>query len=207
MHPVEINSVVEALTAQPVGVGLFLAGAGVVFLLLGHRIVRGLIAISFGLIGYVVGSQLPASNPALSIGVGLIAGAALAVLSVYFVKVAVAVLAGGWCALIVFHFAAQLESPDYVVAILAAFAFAVAVSLAIIIHEEIIAFVTSLEGSLLCVASLIIMFSHSAVLWAHIRSLMTSNSIFGPFLVLTGTVTGFYFQLADLRHKNSGTSM
>jgi hypothetical protein len=207
MHPVEIGTIVEDLTSQPLGVGLFLAGAGVAFMLLGHRIFRGLIGLSFGGVGYVLGSQLAPPDSYVPILVGLVVGAGLAVLSVYFVRVAVAVLTGGWCGLIVAHFAAVLGGADYVIAMLAAFAFAAAISLAFIVHEEIIAFVTSLEGSFLCVAALIIFFSHSSVVWAHLRSLLTSNGVFGPFLVLTGTVTGFYFQLADLRHKNSGTQM
>jgi hypothetical protein len=70
----------------------------------------------------------------------------------------------------------------------------------------VIALVTSLEGTLLFLGGLIILMNQSPVLWCHLRSLFVSNSVFAPFLVVSGTVVGYYTQLGELQKKHSGRS-
>lgn len=206
MFPIDIPSLIEALTAQSLGVGLFLSGAGVAFLLMGHRIFRGLVAVSFCGIGYLLGSSMPAPAPT-QILLGLVGAAALAGLSIFFPRGAVAALTGGWCGVIAMQFTSQLEVMELVGWALAFTVFAIAISLTFIVYEEVIAFITSLEGALLCVGALIIFFSHSPVMWFHVRDLLVSNPFFGAFLVMTATVTGYFYQLSDIRHKHSGVKV
>ncbi len=203
MVPIDLPSLVEALTTQPLGVGLFLSGSGLAFLLLGHRIFRCLVAVSFGAIGYVMGSSLAVSGP-MQIVVGLVGGLALTVLSIFFVRGAVAALTGGWCGLITLQFTSELEVTPLVSFAVAFIFFVSAISLTFIVYEEVVAFITSLEGSLLCVGALVIFFSRSPMMWSHLREMLLTNPFFGAFLVLVGTVTGYFYQLSDLRHKRTG---
>ncbi len=53
---------------------------------------------------------------------------------------------------------------------------------------------------------LIILMNQSPVFWCHMRSLLVGNPVFAPFLVLSGTVIGYYTQIAELQKKHSGRS-
>jgi hypothetical protein len=82
-----------------------------------------------------------------------------------------------------------------------------AISLTFITYHEVIAFTTSLEGSLLFMAGLLVFFSQSQGVWIPIRGILVQNIAFGPLMVLAGTFIGFYLQLAELRTRNSGVSL
>ena len=70
----------EQLATQPLGVGVFLAGAGITFMLLGHRIFRALIAVSFGVLGFLVGSAFGPGG-LMSVFAGLLVGIGLGAIS------------------------------------------------------------------------------------------------------------------------------
>jgi hypothetical protein len=38
------------------------------------------------------------------------------------------------------------------------------------------------------------------------RDLLVAHPIFAPFLLLAGTVTGFYWQMSELRQRDAGTT-
>jgi hypothetical protein len=207
MYEISVGTLVENLSNQGMIVGLFLAGAGLAFMLLGIRIFRALVVVSFGVIGFLLGIGLPLSEELARLGCGLVAATGLAMAAAWAMKPAVAFLAGGWSGFIVMGLMYKVGATDQVAYVLGIFAFIVAISLAYIAFHEIVAFVTSLEGSFLCVGALIVFFSQSPTLWAHLRTMLVNTPTFGAFLILAGTVTGFYLQLADLRNKDMGVSI
>jgi len=89
---------------------------------------------------------------------------------------------------------------------IAGLAFVGAASMSLIMCHEVTAFVLSFEGSLLLIAGLVIFMNREPVLWIHIREMMVGNPIFAPFVLMAGAVTGFYWQTAELRQRDAGTS-
>lgn len=190
------------LTAQPFSVGVFMACAGVVFLLLGHRVFKVLVSLSFGAVGFVLGSTFGDTLSAQLI-LGGVCGAAMVAVAACYLRPAVAVLTAGWLALLALQICSQMKFDEIIAYALAVFGFVFAISMTYIMYDEIIAFVTSLEGAFLCVGAVVVFFSRSPMVWATLRQLLVSNAYFGLFLILAGTVTGFYYQLAELRHKET----
>jgi len=199
-------AMLDELASQDLVLGLFLIGAGLVFMIMGIRMSRILITLSFGVIGFVLAGCL-SKIETTQILYGLLGSVILAGLSTLRIKASVAVLTGIWIALAAFVIGSHLRLTDQTALFFAATIGCVAASLAFILYNETIAFVTSLEGSMLFAGGLIVFFSHSSVVWDHIRSMMTDNPIFLPFMIVAGTVTGFYLQLTELRQKETGMSM
>ena len=205
MFELNQQNVLDRLAAQDVVLGLFLVGAGLIFMLMGVRIARALIALSAAIIGFVLvgATSLP---PAWQLIAGVVAAAGLAVLALFLFKVGVAVLAGSWTGTLAGWTLNTFGAGEQTCLLVAVCSFAIAFSLAFIMFEEIIAFVTSLEGTLLVIAGLVVFLSKSPQLYANFRNMLTTTFFFMPFLVLAGTVTGFYFQLGEMRKKAVGRS-
>lgn len=198
-------SVVDELARQEVMVGAFLLGIGLVFMLLGIRLSRMMIGLSFGVIGFVVGSGVPAP-PEARIATGMIIAMGLGAASLWVVRPAVAVLAGFWSGLLAFLIVDHMGRDPEIALVAGGVVFIAAAAMSYILLQEVIALVTSLEGTLLFMAGLVILANQSPVFWLHMRSLLVSSSIFGPFLVLSGTIVGFYTQIAELQKKDAGRS-
>ena len=200
-----VNEMIALLEHQELVIGLFLLGTGLVFLMLGLRVYRTLVVLSFGAIGLALGRQLPIADPlnwAVAGGIGL----ALAILSTRAVKAGVVALGAGWAGFIAAGLALRLGLSDTMALGFGGVALLLALALAFILYDQIIAFVTSFEGALLFIGGMIICFSHAPGAWAAIQPMLKDNLVLGPFFVLAGTVTGFYLQLSDLRRKEAGTS-
>lgn len=206
MYSINMQILLDELAGQEMVVGLFMLGTGLVFMLLGTRMFRGLVAVSYGMIGFVVGGSLPVDGP-LRLACALLGAVGLAMASTFQVKGAVALLAGGWAALTLWLAASLFRLPQEAAMVAAGFGFAGAVSLTFIIYDEVLATITSLQGALLCIGGLVTFMSYSPTLWSHVKSLMLGSPIVGPFMIVAGTVTGLCLQLSDLRHKSSGVSM
>ncbi len=196
---------VSTMERQELVLGLFLLGVGLVFMLIGVRIFTVLVAVSFGVLGFGLGQMLPVSE-LLRWVCGFLGAVGLAVASTFVVKLSVAVLAGGWSGYVVALLAARFGLGEQTALILGGLALVAAASLTFVMYAQIIAFVTSLQGALLFLGGLVVILSHSPSFWNYLRGMLIDNPIFGPFLVLAGTVTGFYFQLAEVRRKDTGTS-
>jgi len=205
MPPISLRTVLEGLEGQDLVLGLFLLGAGLVFIVLGIHIFKVLVVISFGFVGLLLGSSLPLDG-VLKIVAGMVGAAGLAVASTFFLKIAVAVLAGGWSALVVAAVAPGLRVGDNLTLVLAALAFAAVVSLTFILYQEIIAAVMSFEGTLMFVSGLVIFLSHQPGVWGYFRTLILDTPLFMGFVLLSGTVIGFYLQVAEMQKKQAGTS-
>jgi hypothetical protein len=203
MYSIDVTNLVETLTTQGMVVGLCMALAGLVFMLMGVRISQALIAASYGFIGFVFGLILPIDGWAQLV-IALLCATSLAIASTYVMRCSVAVLSGGWAGFLALQVLARMGLQGEVLLAISVMTCLGVVSLSLIMFEEIIAFVTSLEGALLLLGALMIFFSENPTLWAHVRGLLMTSPFFGPFLIVAGTVTGYYLQVAELRHKHTG---
>jgi hypothetical protein len=199
-----INDMVLNCEQQHVAVGILLLAVGLVFMILGVKLYRALIPISFAAVGFAIGVNVPLSE----IGQWACAGVCavvLGVLSSYVTRLSVALLAGGWTGM----FAASLAvtfglQPLISLGIGAVFLVAVA-SLALSLYNQLIAYVTSLQGAILTVGG-IVAFLHHFAFWFSLRSIFVEYTFVPPFFVASLTVMGFYLQLAETRQLESGMS-
>ena len=206
MGAFSLQAFLNTLERQDLVLGLFLLGAGLVFLLLGLRVFKAVVMISFGVIGFVLGASLPGPE-ALQLVCALLGAVGLALASTLRLRVSVAVLAGAWSGVMVMGLLQRFGVDDSLTLVFGIVALVVTVSLSLILYQEVIAYVTSLEGAILFLSGLIVFLSQSRSVWGHIRGLLTDNLVFAPFLMIAGTVTGFYFQLGELRQKHTGVSV
>ena len=58
----------------------------------------------------------------------------------------------------------------------------------------------------LFLSGLVIFLSHHSGVWGLFRALMLDTPFFMGFIVLSGTVIGFYLQIAEMQKKQAGTS-
>lgn len=198
----ELTMLLDELSTQEQILGLFLIGSGLVFLLLGSQIFKPVLAVSLGVIGFVIGGLLPLSEW-LRWGSGLLGAICLALIGLYYYRFALAVLCGAWAGLCVMGLLGGFDIRSEVIYALAAIAFVAAVSLTFIMQQESLAWVTSLEGAILVLCGLGILGSQYHGFWRHISKLLIETPLFAPFLVLAVTVTGFYLQLAQMRQKEN----
>lgn len=206
MYSLSLPAILDQVARQELIVGAFLLVSGLMFIVMGVRLSRLLVALSFGVIGFVLGGSIPVDQPIARVILAGCGAISLATLSLFVVRPAVAVLAGVWAALATLTFCVQFGADPQIMMFVAVFAFAAAASMTYITYYEIIAFITSLEGTLLFIGGLMVFFSQSTVLWNHVRSLLVASPLFPPFLVLAGTFTGFYLQLSELQKKRVGRS-
>lgn len=205
MFTINLPGAVDELARQEPLVGLFLLAVGLMFLLMGLRLSRMVIGMSFGVVGFLVGASLPGTDETRII-TGMFLALVLGGASLWARRASVAVLCGLWFALIGVMAADRMNFELQINLTIAAIMFGLGVSLAILMMSEMTAMVTSLEGTLLFVGGLIVIANQTPAFWMHLRGLLVDNSFFGPFMVISGTVIGFYAQMAELQKKQSGRS-
>jgi hypothetical protein len=196
----------DEMASQELLLGLFLAGAGLAFMLLGLRLSKILVGLSFGVIGMVLGGTM-LTPPVLRLIGGLLMAIGLGIVAVWAYRPSVAILAGTWGALLTFCFVAPTHMDIYLIWGFVAIGFFVCASLAFALFNEIIAIITSFQGTILFIAGLIIFLAQSPVLWNHVRGMFVEYPIFGGFLLLAGTVSGFCFQMSEMQKKQVGMAM
>ncbi len=197
------SGMINELAGREMMLGIFLAGAGLVFMLMGLRIFKTLIAVSFAVIGFGVGMSIPAAD-LVRVVLGIVGAVGLAIVGSMFLRFSVALLAGGWAVAVTLHFTEVLELRPDLVILACLFILLAVVSLSFVLYNEIIALVTSFEGALLVFSGVVVLFSQSHSLWTHIRPLFLESILFNAFLLLAVTLSGFYFQEADLRKRQTG---
>lgn len=206
MWTMSLSGVLDNLAGQELVIGLFLCGAGLVFLIMGGRIFRSLIAVSFGVVGFVVGHMLPVGDLmqiVCAFGCALVVG----LLSLYAVKYSVAALSGGLALLAMMGLMNQFHLEPWIELTVAGGVAVFILSLTFIMYTEVIALTTSFEGAVLFLGGLVVFFAQSQMVWGHLRGLLLDNMLFLPFLILSGTVTGYYLQIAQNREEASGVSV
>jgi hypothetical protein len=195
----------DKLASQEAMLGLLLVCLGLAFMLMGFRIFRAIVAISFGAVGFGLGATIPA-GPVLQAVLSLAGAVGLAIISVLFVRIAISLLAGGWAAMVFSQLAYDLDWGGYWIWIFAAIVGMGVISLSLIMYQELIAFITSFEGALLLTAGLVILCAQMTSFWSTFRTILATSPIFSFFLILAITVSGFYFQATDIRQKQTGMS-
>ncbi len=203
--PITLRSLLQEIEHQDPVLGMLLVGLGLVFMLIGARVFKVLMAFSFACIGYGLGQLLPL-DLIWTVIAGLAAGVGLAIASRYFVRTGVAVLAGGWFASLVIFTADSMGAAPSVSLVAGGFAFLVAVSLVFIMYFEVIAAVMSLQGSILIISGASILLSRYSNMWFRLRSMFLETPALLMFLLVAGTVTGYYLQIAERQKKQVGTS-
>lgn len=205
MTSIDLRGTLDVLAGQDMLLGVFLAGAGLVFMVVGFRLQRSLVAISFGILGFVTCSLIVGGD-GLSMLAGLIGSVLFGTISTRYIKTAVVVLAGAWAGYAAALGAAFFELSPGIQAAIGFVAFGAAVSMSFIMHHEVTAFVLSFEGTLLVVGAAIIFLNQKPVVWGQMRDMVVAHPIFAPFVLLAGTVTGFYWQMSELRQRDAGTT-
>jgi hypothetical protein len=121
-------------------------------------------------------------------------------------RVSLAVLAGGWAALLAVGSVLWMGFGDGVCLVVGIIAFAVVVSVSFPAFRQTVAFVTSLQGTILFLGGLMVLLATQTTWWSFVRDVVVNNPIFFPFCLVAGTVTGYHFQLADITERDTGVS-
>ncbi len=199
-----INDMVLRCEQQHAAVGVLLLAVGLVFMILGVKLFRALIPLSFAAIGFVIGWNMPLSE----IGQWVCGGACavvLGVLSAYVTRLSVALLAGAWTGLFAASLAVSFGLQTMISLGIGAVFLAAVASLSLALYKPLIAYVTSLQGAMLTVGG-IVAFLHHFTFWFSLRSIFIEYTFVPPFFVVALTVMGFYLQLAETRQLESGMS-
>lgn len=204
MH-MNLAAFLDELAGQEAMLGLLMVCVGLAFMLMGFRIFRGIVAISFGAVGLGLGSTIPA-GAVMQIVLALAGAVGLAIISVLFVRVAISLLAGGWAAMVTSQMIYDLGMHGDWTWIFALLVGLAVISLSFIMYQELVAFITSFEGALLLVAGLVVLCAQLTSFWSSFKNILSANPVFSFFLILAVTVSGFYFQATDIRQKQTGMS-
>jgi hypothetical protein len=199
-----LQSLSLTLGGQGPTLSLVLLTVGVIFMLMGLRIYTALIVASFGVVGFFLGRLVPVEGWLNWLCAG---GAAIvfAALSVYMMRAAVAILAGGWAGVAT----AALTQPvvgQQLSLIAGGVAMVTALSLTFVLFEQLVAFVTSLEGSVLVVCGLTLLLGQNTATSHLIDDAIGKSGYFAAFLIGGGTVIGYYAQMAESQKKKAGTT-
>jgi len=206
INEVSLRQWLAWVVEQDPGMGLLFAGGGLILLILGWRLFRYLITASLAILSAVVAARVVPTEGWDT--VGLVAAVALlgGYIAVRFARTGVALLSGGWTAALVLGVMVHLGAPPGAAAVAAAVAFAAIGAMAFAAVRPCVAFVTSVEGTILLLTGCSILLAGFPSYWVFVSDAIEHNPVFLPFAILAGTVTGYYVQLADMQEKESGLS-
>jgi len=195
----------DHLEGQDLALGVLLIGAGLVFIVVGVRAFLPLLVLSFATLGLAMGMALPYQMP-VQIACGIIASVILGLASSVFTRLFVNLLAGGWCGMALTVILLGLGVKPQPSLLVGLVGLILTIAMTFIYYQEIAAATLSFEGALLFLSGAAIVLSHSVYLWKPLKVLFVDAPFFAAFAILTGTVTGFYHQLAEIQKKKVGTS-
>ncbi len=202
----DLRRVLGWLSEQDPGLGTLLIGAGLVFLILGWRMSRFMVAVSLAVMLAAVAGYATAPGPwvipALLSGaaVGAAMGAGLPTLST-------ALVSGGWAAALILGAMMRSQAGSGATMIACAVAFLAVGSMAFAAKRPCVAFVTSVQGTVLFVFGSLVLVARLTNWWGFVRDAVENNPIFLPFCLLAGTVIGYYIQLAAIQEKETGLTV
>jgi hypothetical protein len=202
---INLAGIFDVLATQEMLLGLFLTGAGLVFMLFGFRVSNALVAISFGVLGFVLCASLPLPEDA-RLAACFVGALGLGAASTFFVRLSVALLTGFWASYAMLLAIGAWEIPQSAVLIIVGVSFLCGASMILVAYRETIAFILSLEGTALLIGGMVIFASQTYSLAGHLRHLLVGNPVFAPFVLMAGTITGFYWQLSELRQRDAGVA-
>jgi hypothetical protein len=189
----------DSLVAIPfciVGLGL---------MTMGWRIWKICTALTFGLIGLVIGNCLGDTQQQqwlYAIGGALLLGLGSYPPANYSVALLGGIIGGGVAYLVLEKLG--LYGADLWIA--AGVACAGLTALSAINLRHVIILITAFEGAAAFVSGLAICVMHSPNVAQAMRSIAFASSIFLPFIVIVPTVIGVFLQMADVRQKDSGAA-
>jgi len=184
-------------------VGLWLILIGLALMLIGWRIFKLVVVVTFALFGAWLAGQWTA-NVWINGVLAVLGAVGLGLVSWPLMKYAVAVLGGAAGALVLVWLVAKVTSQTAAILIAAGAGFAALAALSAVMFTHVVIFVTSLQGGLLIATGLAVAARFSSTLFAHVQALAQQNWLFLPLLIVTPTVVGVCLQLADLQRKESG---
>ena len=178
--PISIRSLLENLEYQEPVLGVLLIGMGLVFFLIGARVFKVLVVLSFACVGYRLGSLLPLES-LWTVLAGIAAGAGLAVASRYFHENR-RCRPGRRLVLVFITAIADSLGADSEIALAAGgLACLVAFALAFVMYFEVIAAVMSFEGTLLIVSGTVVLLSRYSEMWQRLRAMLTDTAAVAGF--------------------------
>lgn len=201
----QVQEILDWLAGLDLGVGLLLGFAGMIFLVYGWRIPRFLMAISFPFVFAGVGIMLELALPILFVLfiVGAFGGSLLAIKANRF---AIALLAGVWAATLIIGGFLRIDATEGVILVAALLGFSSVTAMAVTSPGTSVAFVSSVEGSLLVIGGIVVVIATSTSWYQYVQDAFINNPIFLPFLILVGIATGYYLQIAAIQENKSGMS-
>jgi hypothetical protein len=202
-----LRDVLAWISEQDSGLGLLLVGGGLILLVYGWRLRRFMIAVSLTVMGGVLAGCLGPDGGIASLAVP--AGGALVAGLVGFrtTRLAVALAAGGWASTLMLACMVRLGAASEPTIIMVAIVFVAVAALACAAIPPSVAFVTSVEGTILVLAGAMILLADCSSWWSAIRDAVEGNPIFLPFILIAGSVTGYYVQLTDMQEKDTGLAI
>ncbi|MBN1489692.1 MAG: hypothetical protein JXA69_07225 [Phycisphaerae bacterium] len=191
------------ISSQDPGIGMVLVGAGLTFFLCGWRLPRFLLGLSLSIVGLFLAVLL--AQGVLDGVVLAVCGTALCVfLAVRVTRVAMAIMAGGWGGLLAIWLLTRVNADPGLTLIAGGVVAAIVAAVSLSSFRPGVAFVTSVEGTILILIGSLIVLSSHASMWPYIREAIGKNPVFLPFCLLAGTISGYYLQIAEVQEKESG---
>jgi hypothetical protein len=184
--------------------GIPLVAIGVVLMLMGWRVWKAAVVITFALIGAGVGVALAGDDPGQQWFFALIGGVLLGAASYPPANYSICVL-GGLIGAAVSHIVlASMWVHGVPLWIAMALLFAGCTALSVVYSRQVIVAVTSFEGAMLIVSGLVAVLADAPQLFHFFETIAKNYWFFLPFLLLVPTVTGFLLQMADAKKHDAG---
>lgn len=194
------------LRPQDPGFGLLAATAGLLLMFYGWRIVRLAVLLSAAGLGAVVGDRLAtllAARPFAHFCLVVLWAVCLAILSWPSLRVSTGVLGGLATMFAVTALVGWTDLPGGITAVVVVAAALLVASLAFVLLEHVVIFITSLEGAILLVSGCVILMTGRPSMLTAFRSLSLGNPLFVPLTLIAPTVIGFFMQLAEYQRKDT----
>jgi hypothetical protein len=205
MQWVSLTELLGMAERHELAIGFVLAGAGLIYMILGARAARLFTVISYVVLGMVVGSWLPVET-VWQWAAGILAAVGLGWFSRSFHQLSVGLLAGAWAGWCVVNATFYVELPGPVAWSLGGAVFAGTISLAYVSLREVTAAVLSFQGAMSLLAGLLILISAHVQLWRYLNVIFVKYPPYLAFLLLAGTMIGFYVQIAEERREEYGSA-
>ncbi len=201
-----LNEWVDWIAGQDPGLGVLLITAGILFLMYGWRLSRFMVAFSTAImLAGVTGFFAPRGWQAVA---AVLAAAVLGgAVGARWVRIGIALSAGGWSAALLLGAMLRGGTGTGPMTIGCIIAFVAVASMSFAAMRPCVAYVTSVQGTVLFVAGSMILCARFTSWWGVVRDAVQHNPIFLPFCILAGTVIGYYVQLAEMQEKETGMAV
>lgn len=177
-------------------------GAGLLMMVLGWRMWKFCVVLSFAAIGFLVTSSLPqlGGQPWVN---GALAAIVLGGVSGLVAHHAISLLGGLIGAWVFSSILGGLGLRDWALWVAMGLSLLAFTALSFINRRQVVIVVTSFEGAVLMVSGLSVVVMSQPFLSAFFRGATDASGIIVPFVLAVPTVIGCFVQMGDARRKNS----